>query len=106
MIRAAAVTFAAARLLAAWLSPVAATATWSTQLHVTGVVDVSAPRTDGRLVVSGGRRLWLLDPRSGELTPFATGVGGYTGGGGDEPYLPLSPGRPVAAAGGALAADA
>jgi hypothetical protein len=105
MIRAAAITFAAARLLAAWLSPSPATATWSTQLHVTGVVDVSAPRSDGRLVVSGGRRLWLLDPRSGELTPFATGAGGYMGGGGDEPYLALSTGRRVAAAGCAFAPD-
>ncbi|HSR26433.1 MAG TPA: hypothetical protein VLW53_22970 [Candidatus Eisenbacteria bacterium] len=78
---------------------------WSTDLHVAGVVDVSVPRTDGRLVVSGGRRLWLLDRRTGGLAPFAAGPGGYPGGAGDEPYLALSPGRRVAAAGCAFAPD-
>jgi hypothetical protein len=74
-------------------------ASWATDLHVTGVVDVSAARADGRLVVSGGRRLWLLDRPTGALAPFAGGPDGYPGSAGDEPYLALSPGRRVAAAG-------
>lgn len=105
MLRAAAAVSAAIHLLAPQVaaSPTPAL-TWSTQLHVTGVVDVSAPRADGRLVVSGGSRLWLLDRRGGGLTPFAAGPGGYPGGAGDEPYLALSPGGRVAAAGCAFAA--
>jgi hypothetical protein len=105
VLRAAAAAATAIHLLApqAAASPVAVLA-WSTQLHVTGVVDVSAPRADGRLVVSGGSRLWLLDRRTGALTPFAAGPGGYPGGAGDEPYLALSPGGRVAAAGCAFAA--
>ena len=80
-------------------------AAWSADLHVAGVVDVSGPRVDGRLVVSGGRRLWLLDRPTGALEPFAAGPGGYPGSAGDEPYLALSPGRRVAAAGCAFAPD-
>jgi hypothetical protein len=101
---ASAAVFTAMQLLAA-LVPGQPPLTWSTQLHVTGVVDVSAPRADGRLVVSGGSRLWLLDRRTGALTPFATGPGGYPGGSGDEPYLALSPGTRVPSAGCAFAPD-
>lgn len=86
-------------------TPALAGAAWSTALHVTGVVDVSAARTDGRLVVSGGKRLWLLDRKSGATTPFADGPGGYPGSAGDEPYLALSTGRRVADAGCAFAPD-
>jgi hypothetical protein len=102
--RTAAAAFTAMQLLA----PPAASpppVNWSTQLHVAGVVDVSAPRSDGRLVVSGGSRLWLLDRRTGALTPFAAGPGGYPGGAGDEPYLALSTGTRVPAAGCAFAPD-
>src|SRR5215471_6388068 len=99
-----AAAFTAMQLLAS-LAPGPPPLTWSTQLHVAGVVDVSAPRSDGRLVVSGGSRLWLLDRRTGALTPFAAGPGGYPGGAGDEPYLALSPGVRVPAAGCAFAPD-
>src|SRR2546421_7303905 len=73
-------------------------ATWSTDLHVRGVVDVAGPRSDGRLVVSGGDRLYLLD--RGRKTPeaFAAGQDGYPGGKGDEPYIALSTGDRVASA--------
>jgi hypothetical protein len=78
---------------------------WSTRLHVTGVVDVSAPRSDGRLVVSSGSQLWLLDRTTGALTPFAAGPEGYPGGAGEEPYLALSTGLRVPAALCAFAPD-
>lgn len=104
MLRAAAVIFTLQLLAPLAASPPAVLA-WSTRLHVTGVVDVSAPRTDGRLVISGGSRLWLLDRRTGSLTPFAVGPGGYPGGAGDEPYLALAQGERVPGAGCAFAAD-
>jgi hypothetical protein len=104
-VRSAAAAVLTAMQLLAPLAPGQSPLAWSTQLHVTGVVDVSAPRTDGRLVVSGGSRLWLLDRRTGALVPFATGPGGYPGGAGDEPYLALSPGTRVPTAGCAFAKD-
>jgi hypothetical protein len=73
-------------------------ATWATDLHVRGVVDVAGPRSDGKLVVSGGDRLYLLDRGRKRLEPFAAGPGGYPGGKGDEPYIALSPGDTVASA--------
>jgi len=76
-----------------------AAAAWTQVEHLTGVVDVAGPRTDGRLVVSAGRNLYLLDRTSGDLQPFATGAGGYPALPGDEPYLAISPGRAVASAG-------
>ena len=102
--RATAAAFIATQLLAS-LAAGPAPLTWSTRLHVTGVLDVSAPRTDGRLVVTGGSRLWLLERRTGALTPFATGPGGYPGAAGDEPYLALSAGTRVPAANCAFARD-
>lgn len=72
---------------------------WSTDLHVRGVVDVAGPRSDGRLVVSGGDRLYLMDRATKTLEPFASGPDGYPGGKGDEPYLALSAGGKVASAG-------
>lgn len=80
-------------------------AAWSALRHVPGVVDVTAPRTDGALVVSGGSRLFLMNRATGNLTAFAAGPGGYPGGAGDEPYLALSPGGAVAAAGCRFAPD-
>ena len=73
-------------------------ATWSTDLHVRGVVDVAGPRSDGRLVVSGGDRLYLLDRGRNTLESFAGGPDGYPGGKGDEPYIALSSGDRVASA--------
>jgi hypothetical protein len=105
MLRAAAISFAAVQLLAPLAASPPAVLAWSTRLHVTGIVDVSAARADGRLVVSGGSRLWLLDRRTGGLAAFATGPGGYPGGAGDEPYLALSQGERVPAAGCAFTPD-
>ena len=103
MLRAAAAALAASQLLAP--AAAVAPAAWSTDLHVTGVVDVSTARTDGRLVVSGGSRLWLLDRRTGDLAPFAADTGGYPGGAGDEPYLAVAPGRTAAGGGCAFTPD-
>lgn len=90
-------------LLAPPLQPAAAGAapplSWSTDLHVPGVVDVAGPRSDGRLVVSAGSRLYLFDRSTRALEPFAAGPGGYPGARGDEPYLALSSGDSVASAG-------
>jgi hypothetical protein len=104
VLRAAAVAFTLQLLAPLAASPPALPA-WSARLHVTDVVDVSAPRSDGRLVVSGGSRLWLLDRRTGALTPFAAGPGAYPGGAGGEPYLALSQGGSVPAAGCAFPRD-
>src|SRR5262245_43805436 len=98
------VTLLAAVLLLAFSASAPPALTWSAELHVAGAVDVSAPRSDGRLVVGGGQRLWLLDRGRGALTPFADGPGGYRGSGG-EPYLALSAGRRVDAAGCEFAPD-
>ncbi len=103
--RAAIAALAAMHLAAQAAAPAPGVAAWATQLHVAGVVDVSAPRSDGRLVVSGGSRLWLLDRRTGSLVSFAAGPGGYPGGAGDEPYLALAPGGRVTAAGCSFTAD-
>jgi hypothetical protein len=94
-------TLAAAALLACFSVHASAApepALWSTELHLPGVVDLAGPRSDGRLVVSGGDRLYLLDRGRKTLEPFATGPGGYRGGKGDEPYLALSTGDKVASA--------
>src|SRR5690242_20338146 len=72
---------------------------WTPVEHLPGVVDVAGPRADGRLVVSAGRNLYLLDRATGDLQPFATGAGGYPPLPGDEPYLAVSSGRTVASAG-------
>jgi hypothetical protein len=105
MLRAAAISFTALQFLAPLAASQPAVLAWSTRLHVTGVVDVSAARADGRLVVSGGSRLWLLDRRTGGLTAFAAGAGGYSDANGDEPYLALSRGERVPAAGCAFVPD-
>ncbi|TMK42642.1 MAG: hypothetical protein E6G56_00900 [Actinobacteria bacterium] len=65
---------------------------WSTFSHLRLVVDLSAPRPDGRLVVAYDGRLGLLDPRGG-LASFAAGPGGYRTPTGPEPYIALSPRR-------------
>jgi hypothetical protein len=104
--RSLAAALAAVHLLAAGGAAAApAPAAWSSARHLPGVVDLTTPRSDGALVVSGGSRLLLLDRASGAMTPFAAGPGGYPGGAGDEPYLALSSGRTVAAAGCGFAPD-
>jgi hypothetical protein len=73
--------------------------------HLPGVVDVAGPRADGRLVVSAGRNLFLLDRARGDLQPFASGAGGYPPLPGDEPYLAVSSGRTVISAGCSFTRD-
>lgn len=87
----------AAALLLVWtplvlaVSAAAASATWQPVAHVRGVFDLGGPRTDGRFVVAGSGRLYVLDP-AGVLSPFAQGPGGYADDPGAEAYLAVSPG--------------
>jgi hypothetical protein len=67
---------------------------WEQGQHVAGVFDIVGPRGDGKLVVAGVKRLYLVDP-SGGIAPFA---GGYVEDTGGEAYIALSPGLHVAAA--------
>ncbi len=82
----------------------AADAAWKPLAHVTGVVDIGGPRTDGKLVVAGAAKLWLMD-LTGALTPFAQGGGGYSDDKGAESYLAVSPGLAVDGAGCSFAPD-
>ena len=94
--------FGGAALFVGFLVLAAATpqqVSWATDLHVKGVVDVAGPRSDGKLLVSGGDRLYLLDRATRRLEPFAGGPGGYPGGKGDEPYLTVAAGERVEASG-------
>jgi hypothetical protein len=72
------------------------TLTWDRYQHLAGVFDVGGPLPDGRLVVAGSRQLLLLDPATGQATPF-----GPEGDQGGEAYLavPPVPAPPVAGAG-------
>jgi hypothetical protein len=71
---------------------------WRPVLHVKGVVDITAPRRDGRLVLAADGRLALLR-RGARPTPFARGGRGYQTKRGPEPYIALSPGQAVPGAG-------
>lgn len=64
---------------------------WQPAAKVAGIFDVGGPRSDGRLVVAGAGRLYLVDPQ-GAVTPFAQGPGGYADDRGAEAYLAVSPG--------------
>jgi hypothetical protein len=66
---------------------------WRLLLQVPGIVDVAGPLSDGRLVLSTQKGLFLLRP-GGAAQPFANGSGGYTAGGG-EPYIALAYGSRV-----------
>ena len=83
----------------------AAPPAWTRWQHVPGVLDVAGPRSDGSLLVAAGGRLLQLNPVSGERQPFAAGPDGYSGAGGEEPYLALSSGLSVAGAGCTFARD-
>lgn len=83
---------AAAGLGLAWATPaVAAGPNWQPLAQVKGVMDVGGPRADGKLVVAGSARLWLMDG-TGALAPFAQGAGGYADDPGAEAYIAVSPG--------------
>jgi hypothetical protein len=69
----------------------AAGAAWQPVASVPGIFDLGGPVTDGRLVVAGAGKLYLVDT-SGAVTPFAQGPGGYADDAGGEAYLAVSPG--------------
>src|SRR5438045_1556449 len=99
------VVVAALALLAlSGLAAAAAGPAWQDWRHVPGVFDAGGPRSDGRLVVAGSGRLYLVDP-AGATTPFATGPRGYSDDAGAEAYLAVSPGLRVAGAGCDFARD-
>jgi hypothetical protein len=78
---------------------------WMYFRHLHGVVDLSGPRGDGRLMVSAAGRLLVLAPGRAP-SPFARGLRGYRAAAGDaEPYIALSPGGRVSAAGCSVRKD-
>ena len=70
---------------------------WSAFLQVAAVVDLTGPRSDGRLTVAAGGHLSLLHP-GGQPDPFARGGGGYATDPAQEPYLALASQAQVAGA--------
>jgi hypothetical protein len=66
----------------------ATTQIWTGRVHVRGVVDLTAPATDGSLIVAARGRLLRLSP-SGALRRFGAA---YSAPPGLEPYLVRSPG--------------
>jgi hypothetical protein len=83
----------------------AAPPTWSRSLQIPGVLDVVGPRSDGQLVVAADGKLFLLDPASGTRRQLAAGPGGYSRPAGGEPYIALSTGSRVPAAGCSFGRD-
>src|SRR5580704_16585579 len=65
---------------------------WTGRDHVRRVLDLSAPRSDGSIVVATAGRLALLSPAGG-LRPFASA---YAAPSGLEPYIALSTDERVA----------
>lgn len=70
---------------------------WHTLAHVPGVFDLGGPRSDGKLVVGGAGKLYLMDA-TGELTPLASGEDN-----GSEPYFAVS--TPLAGRGCSFSSD-
>ena len=68
---------------------------WDRFRHVPGVVDLAGPHGDGSFTVAAAGHLLVLS-RSGTLTPFARGPGGYATAIGPEPYLATTTAVPVA----------
>src|SRR4029077_13584616 len=64
---------------------------WPLADSIPHVFDVAGPRSDGRLVVAAGGKLFLMDQVTGALDRFAGGPGGYPGAGGEEPYIAVVP---------------
>ncbi len=77
---------------------------WLRFRHVPAVLDLSAPRRDGRVVVAAAGRLLLLGP-GGTTRPFARGRGGYRTARGREPYIARAAGARVPGAGCAFRRD-
>ena len=75
---------------------------WETWQHLTGAVDVGAPRSDGRLVAMAAGKLWLVAPDTGSMTAFSDYQGSVDG----EPYLAVAQdGLNVTAAGCSFSRD-
>ncbi len=77
---------------------------WQSWQHLSGVFDLTGPRSDGRLVAAAAGRLFLVT-RDGTITPFADGSDGYHVASGPEAYIALSPGLHVSSAGCDFARD-
>ena len=71
---------------------------WESWRQIAGVFDVVGPRSDGRLLVAGSGRLFLVDS-AGTVLPFANGPEGYADDAGAEAYLAVSPGLHVTGSG-------
>jgi len=66
-------------------------AAWQQWQHLTGVVDVAGPRSDGNFVVVAAGKMFLLTP-DGAISPFAQGNSGYSANSkDDEAYLVVTP---------------
>jgi hypothetical protein len=72
-------------------------ARWKPAVQIRRVLDLSAPRSDGAIVVAAEARLALLRP-SGAVQALRAGRAGYLNPGGEEPYIALSNGRQLAGA--------
>ena len=77
---------------------------WTPYLHVPQVVDLTPPRSDGRLTVAANGRLFLVG-KGAEVVPFARGTNGYATRTGTEPYIALATGASSGPGGCVFAAD-
>jgi hypothetical protein len=73
-------------------------ARWKPAVAIRRVLDLSAPRPDGAIVVAADKRLKLL-LATGAVQPLPAGRAGYLNPGGEEPYIALSTGGQVPGAG-------
>ena len=80
-------------------SPAAArssgTVAWQHWRHVTGVVDVTGPRSDGRFVVSANGKLFLLRPGNTRLSHYPVSGTAYSASPSLEPYTAVAGARQV-----------
>ena len=79
-------------------------ARWTPASHIPRVLDLSTPRRDRAIIVATAGRL-ALRRSTGTIRPFASGRGGYSSPGGEEPYVALSSGQRVSGAGWRFGAD-
>lgn len=75
-----------------------AVARWRGAAAVRGVLDLSVPRADGKIVVAAAGHLLLYSP-SGSVQALPASRAAYVSPGGDEPYIALSSGEQVPGAG-------
>lgn len=83
----------------------ASRARWQAAVAIRRPLDLSAPRSDGGIVLAADKRLELLSP-AGAVQPLPAGRAGYANPGGEEPYIALSTGERDRGAGCSFAADA